>query len=379
MFIPDWVEAGSLLEGPDNHGSWEEIVSTAGGSRSLSVEEVASAIRAWRADPAILTRITGRANEIKTEVFGHGVKVFIPLYLSNSCLNDCLYCAYRSGNLSMPRRTLTQDEFRRELARVLGMGYRVIELVTSESHQLKTPGTLARYVSVAREMLDSAPRADEPGEIILMSWALSEDEFRSVRDAGLDAFYLWQETYDPSAYAMLHPEGTPKADFAWRVGVFERAIRLGIKRVGMGVLFGLSDWARDVLSLVAHGQRIQREFGLSVDAVGIPRFKPASGSLVKEAPVQVSDDELRLAVALYRLAFPRSHVFLNTREKLPLLLDLLGCGGSEMNMACAVYPGGYTERTVDKQFEHYSYPAEKTLPLLSGKGYKPTHFRISAD
>jgi 2-iminoacetate synthase len=195
-----------------------------------------------------------------------------------------------------------------------------------------------------------------------------------VRDAGLDAFYIWQETYDPDVYSGLHPGTSPKSDFEWRTGVFDRAIKSGIKKVGLGVLFGLADWKYDLLSLISHGKYLQEEYGVTPDAIGIPRFRSAAGAVLKEAPNAMSDDDLKLAVALYRLAFPHSHVFLNTREKMTLLMELIGCGGSEMNIACAVYPGGYSEPKGDRQFDFYSYPTDKTVARLRDSGYEVSHF-----
>ena len=207
-----------------------------------------------------------------------------------------------------------------------------------------------------------------------MSWALSDEEFKALADSPPDCFYIWQETYNKELYGKYHPAGHPKADFQNRIDVFDRAIKSGIRRVGLGVLFGLAPWERDVLSLIAHGQYLQNEYGITIDAVGIPRFKPAEGARITEAPFPVSDSEIKLAAAIYRLAFPNSHVFLNTREKLNLIFELLDSGGSEMNIACAVYPGGYGVPRRERQFSHYSYPTEKTIEELKKRGYFITHF-----
>jgi 2-iminoacetate synthase len=276
----------------------------------------------------------------------------------------------------MPRRTLTDDELRVEIGCVTDMGYRVVELVTSESPGLIGKGTMARYVALAREKLHSALPAEQPPEVILMSWALDSGDFLSVKNAGLDSFYLWQETYDEEIYRKAHAGAFPKADFNWRIGVFDRAITAGIRRVGIGVLSGLGPWEFDTLALISHGFYLQETYGVTIDAVGIPRFKPAEGAPMREPPNPVTDDQLRMAVALYRLAFPKSHVFLNTREKLNLILELLDGGGSEMNIACAIYPGGYTEPRPDRQFAHYSYPTGKTIKLLAERGHRVTHFHM---
>jgi len=375
MFRVPKEKIGRLVTDAGDIGGWRSALECVAPDLPLNLETAALLMRAAMSDEAAFVAIIESAGRMRDTVWGRSVKLFVPVYISNACVNECLYCAYRAPNLAMSRRSLDPDEFRREIVEVTSMGYRVIELVTSESPALKENGALARYLSTARDVVECAAGVGkQEAEIILMSWALSEEEFESVRRGGLEAFYLWQETYDEVRFRDLHPQGTPKARFEDRIEVFDRAIGSGIRKVGMGVLFGLSDWRYDVLALISHGRYLEETYGVSPDAIGVPRFKHAEGAPMQVAPCAVSDDELRVAVAIYRLAFPRSHVFLNTREKLPLMLKLLDGGGSEMNIACAVYPGGYTHPSRERQFDHYSYPTEKTLALLAGKGYRPTHY-----
>jgi len=366
-----------LLNSPPNDRKAADILDSASASSPVRLEDAAVLMLSGCVSAEIHNKIIKRAGNLAREVFGKKVKLFVPLYLSNICVNNCLYCGYRAENMSMPRRTLAPDEFKRELEEVTGLGYRVIELVTSESPELKREGVLEEYVRIAREVLDQAG-PDESGnspELILMSWLLDTDRFKSLKDAGLDAFYLWQETYDREQFEKFHPSGNPKSDYNRRIEVFDNAIRAGIDKVGLGVLFGLGDWKRDVLSLIGHGRHIEKTYGINPEVIGIPRFKHAEGAPMIDAPFPVSDNELKLAVALYRLAFPTSHVFLNTREKLGLILDLLDSGGSEMNISCAVYPGGYTEPSDGRQFEFYNLPMGKTVEMLGKRGYEATHFR----
>jgi 2-iminoacetate synthase len=271
------------------------------------VENAVALMLAAREHPEAMDALLARAGRVKDEVFGRSVKLFVPIYLSNDCVNDCVYCAYRSGHLAMPRRTLSGEALSREIEKVIGMGYRVLELVTSESPELKAGGKLAEAVSVTRHLVDSADQASEKSEVILMSWVLSDEEFAQVKSAGCDAFYLWQETYDRELFKGLHPVWTPKADFDRRTSVFDRAIRAGIRKVGLGVLFGLGPWEFDVAALIAHGKYLEQSYGVKIDAIGIPRFKPASGAPLTEAPYPVSDGELKIAVALYR-QIGRAHV-----------------------------------------------------------------------
>ncbi|MFH1675909.1 MAG: radical SAM protein [bacterium] len=369
----------SKLKIPDLYGNadkrlWQAVLDVATPDEPLDIENAAILIKAGSEIPEAHQKIIEKADSVKRQIFSSAVKLFVPVYISNSCVNDCAYCAYGVGNDRMPRRTLTLDELRREVEIVAGMGYRVIELVTGESPDLKIKGSLVEYVRVVKDVLNSLSKTSGEGETILMSWALSDEEFMALSDSPPDCFYIWQETYDEELFGKYHPAGYPKADFSGRIGVFDRAIKAGIKRVGLGVLFGLAPWEFDVLSLIAHGKYLRREYGITIDAVGIPRFKPAEGARITEAPYPVSDNEIKLAAAIYRLAFPNSHVFLNTREKLNLIFELLNSGGSEMNIACAIYPGGYGSPRRERQFSYYSYPTEKTVDELKDRGYIVTHY-----
>jgi len=357
-------------------GTVESVLGQVIPDNPASVGQISSLISLCLEDPCSIRQVVEHAARLKETVFGSGVKLFVPVYISNHCINDCHYCGYRRSNAVMNRRTLSVDEFRQEIIKVTGMGYRVIEIVTSESPALTRGNVLADYVSVTKEVLDKVPKSGDTPEIILMSWALSEREFRDVRDAGLDSFYLWQETYNKDLYSMYHPGDTPKSDFEWRLGVFDRATRAGISRLGLGVLLGLDDWKSEVISLIEHGRYIERTYGISPDAIGVPRFKHAEGACLDNPPSEVTDEELKLIVALYRLAFPRTHLFLNTREKFPLIMELLKGGGSEMNIACAVFPGGYSSPRKDRQFDFYNYPTEITLERLKDEGYSTTHFHL---
>ncbi len=368
-----------LLDNPDRSIVAGEILEPLSPDNPADLDTCAALIPLAKADPGFFNAIIQKADEIKRRVFGNTVKIFIPVYFSNACVNRCRYCGFSAANTSMPRKTLTEDEFRTEIETVYGMGYRVIELVTSESPSLKKKGKLSRYVKIAKEILDSNKIHDVKSQLILMSWNLSGDEFKTVRDAGLDAFYLWQETYDRELFSELHPKGTRKSDFQSRLEVFDRAIQAGIKNIGMGILFGIAPWEFDLLALVDHGKYLECTYGVTPDALGLPRFKHAGGAAITQAPYPVSDQHLRLAVAIYRLAFPKSHVFLNTREKLPLLMKLLEGGGSETNIACSVYPGGYSDPCPDGQFDVYNYPTDKTLKRLIDAGHQPTHFVAHAN
>jgi 2-iminoacetate synthase len=201
---------------------------------------------------------------------------------------------------------------------------------------------------------------------------MDENEYRTFRESGLNEVYSWMETYDRNVYARVHPPRTHKADYDYRMQVFDRALKAGIKRYGMGVLFGLGSWEFDVLSLLDHALYLSSSYGIPPYAFGIPRLKKAPGIAEQKPWLRISNRQYRLAVAIYRLAFPATHTYMNTRENLSLLLQLLRGGGSEINAEATTRPGGYTENWIHDgdQFFHYSYNSQEVTKILEANGMK---------
>ena len=338
----------------------------------MGLEDAALLIRTIET-PELFHRVIAAADALRRRGFGNSVKVYVPLYISNYCANNCSYCGFRRNNQRLVRRLLDVSEFVREIEQLLAIGHRNIEVVLGYDRRVTTGETLSRFIEPLRLRLDALGG----GTIILMTEPMDVRDYAELKTAGVTEVYSWQETYHEETYAEIHPKGTHKADFDWRTQVFDRVIEGGIRRIGMGFLLGLYQWDYEELSLTAHALWIRDTYGIEPYAFGTPRFQPANEVPLKKSPWPASDNMYRLSVAIRRLLFPYTHTYMNTRESFGFLLDLLASGGTEINTEASTVPGGYTTKVADNaQFFHYSFDSATTFGELRQAGYLPTFGEI---
>jgi len=345
----------------------ERIICKASENKDLRLDEIDSLLKVWD-DEKLFCQIIDGANKIKMRVFGNRVKIYVPVYITNLCVNNCAYCGFRKDNKTLKRRTLSLREWEREIEHVLDIGHRNIEVVLAYNPNFSS-NKLADYITVVSEKLGKYGE----GSVILMSEPMEVKDYKILKAAGLNEVYCWQETYNKKRYSVVHPEGTHKSDYDYRITTFDRVLQAGIKRYGMGVLFGLYNWEYDVLALIRHALWLKREYGIAPYAYGIPRFKKAHGASIQRPIYRVNNKMYRLAVAVYRIVFPFTHTYMNTRENLNLILSLLEGGGSEVNAEASTMPGGYTANRLHngEQFFHYSYDSRKVAMLFKKHGLEP--------
>jgi 2-iminoacetate synthase len=331
----------------------------------LEAEEAASLLALGR-NPNARAELHQAARELRARVAGNWVEFIIPEYLTSFCQNDCLYCGYRKTNPLAERVRLTLGDYERELDLILSWGHRQIELVLADDAEFGAE-QLRPFVALTRDKL----QALGGGLVALNAPPYGEADYRRLREAGLDWVALWQETYDQAHFDRWHFMGSPKRHFEFRLDVWDRAIAAGFDRVALGVLFGLYDWRFDVLALVEHGNYLRRTYGLEPYALGIPRLKPARGVLASQKPSRfaVSDDDYRLAVSVYHLAFPRTRLFFNTREPYEFNLALVA-GGDLFTVDCETLPGAYLRGRLPGQFATHAYPPRgEVVAALEQRGF----------
>jgi 2-iminoacetate synthase len=357
------IEALAALSEPAR--SVELIAQVAETMGGLETEDAASLL-AWGRDPESRAEIQAAASRLRERVAGNTLEFIIPEYLTSFCQNDCLYCGYRKSNPLAERIRLSLDEYERELDLILSWGHRQIELVLAEDAEFG-PERLTAYVELTRSKLDALGG----GLVALNAPPYEEDDYRRLRAAGLDWVALWQETYDRAHFDRWHYPGSPKRHYEFRLDVWDRAIAAGFARVALGVLFGLYDWRYDVLAVVEHGNYLRRAYGLEPHALGIPRLKPARGVLASQKPSRfsVSDEDYALAVSVYHLAFPRTRLFFNTRERYEFNLSMVA-GGDLFTVDCETLPGAYLRGRLPGQFAtHYYPPRREVLATFEGRGF----------
>jgi len=334
-----------------------EIICDANKGKGLEVEDIASLFAAARRDQATRAEIQAAASRIRMQWTRQTVEFIIPVYLTSFCQNECLYCGYRQSNAIAERVRLSHEDFDKQLDLILSWGHRQIELVLSDDPEFG-PETVARYVAATRRKLDAL----DGGMVALCSPVYKQEDYVRLRDAGLDWVVEWQETYHRPHFDRWHYGSSPKRAFEARLDLWDRVIAAGITRIGMGALLGLYDFRHDALAVIEHGNYLRRTYGIEPHALGIPRLKPARGVLASQKPnrFSVSDDDFRLVVSAYHMAFPTSRLFFNTRESYELNLSLVSAGDL-FTVDCETLPGAYLRRHLPGQFSTHDYPPRREV------------------
>lgn len=274
-----------------------------------------------------LAELTESAGKVKQSIYGKRIVLFAPLYLSNHCVNNCLYCGFRKGNLKTPRKRLSHEEVLDEARALSAQGHKRILLVCGEEQRREG---LSRLCDIIRAIYKTC----DIRRINVNIAPLAEGEFEILKDAGIGTYQMFQETYHRASYNYYHPAG-PKADYHWRISSFDRAMRAGINDVGLGVLFGLYDYRYEVLALLQHAAYLEANFGAGPHTVSVPRIQPAEGAAVQEYPWRLSDKEFKKVIAVLRLALPYTGIILTTRESVELRNELLHIGVSQISAGTA--------------------------------------------
>ena len=331
--------------------------------QALTLKEVAVLIGLH--DSEIWEEVFDAANRVKEKVYGKRVVLFAPLYLSNECMNDCLYCGFRTGNKEAKRKSLTVDEAVQEADFLSKKGYRRLLLVASEHTKLTG-------VDYFEKIADAVYRNTDIRILHANTAPMSVQDFKRLKASGIGVYQCFQETYHIPSYRYLHPTGT-KADYASRLSVMDRAVEAGFEDVGMGVLLGLYDWRWEVGALIAHSRRLMGKYGFGPHTLSVPRLQPAEGSEVDFDTYRVSDEDLKKIVAIYRLALPYVGVVVSTRESADMRDKLLSVGASQISAGSKTSPWGYMEHGDTEQFEiGDSRSLEEVMVKLSDMGMIPS-------
>lgn len=290
-------------------------------------------------------RIFDLARRLKQRIYGNRIVMFAPLYLSNYCVNGCLYCPYHAKNRTIPRRKLTQEEIRREVIAMQDMGHKRLALETGE-HPTQSP---IEYVLESIDTIYSIHHRNGAIRRVNVNIAATTVEnYRLLREAGIGTYILFEETYDRSAYERLHPTG-PKSDWAYHTEAMDRAMEGGIDDVGIGALFGLSNYRYDFVGLLMHAEHLEARFGVGPHTISVPRIRPADDIDPADFPDAVTDAVFRRLVAVLRLAVPYTGMIVSTRESQRSRELVLDVGVSQLSGGSRTSVGGYAEGVEDAE------------------------------
>lgn len=344
----------------------EKILTRALNLKLLSFEEIALLLSIENEQELEMLRDT--ALKVKKRVFGDRIVLFAPLYLSNECLNKCLYCGFQNGNLYEKRKTLTKDEAIREAKFLEKRGFKRALLVLAEN---KIKCNIDYIKTIVRGIYSNTGI-----KILHINSAPMEiEELKELKKEGLGVFQVFQETYHRETYKKLHIKGK-KADFEYRLTCMDRAIKAGFNDVGIGCLLGLYDYKFDVLATIAHSRYLKENFGTYPHTISVPRFRYAKGAKIESAPCPVDDFIFKKIVAVYRLAVPTAGIVISTREPANLRDEILFYGASQISAESKTSPGGYTNLIEEERSSQFSLNDRRTLEeivlMILKNGFLPS-------
>ena len=317
-------------------------------------------------------RILSLAKEIKQKFYGNRIVMFAPLYLSNYCVNGCVYCPYHLKNTVIPRKKLTQDEIRAEVIALQDMGHKRLALETGE-HPVMNP--IEYVLESIRTIYSIKHKNGAIRRVNVNIAATTVENYRKLKDAGIGTYILFQETYNKKNYEALHPIG-PKHDYAWHTEAMDRAMDGGIDDVGCGVLYGLSTYRYDFVGQLMHAEHLEAAKGVGPHTISVPRIRPADDIDTKDFPDAISDDMFEKLVAVLRIAVPYTGIIISTRESRKARERVLAVGVSQISGGSRTSVGGYTteERNDDTaQFDvSDTRSLDEVINWLLSLGYIPS-------
>lgn len=308
--------------------------------QGLDLEEVAILLNIT--DDELLEMLFENALKIKEQIYGKRLVLFAPLYISNYCSNNCLYCGFRVDNNEIHRITLTIDEIKEETRSILEQGHKRVLMLMGENHKNCTFDYFVEAIYAVYSVKDS--KGNSIRRINLEIAPLTDDEFKRLSQIPIGTYTVFQETYHRETYAKVHPSGK-KADYYWRLLCMDRALSNGLHDVGIGALFGLYDYRFEVLALISHSNHLDRTYGVGPHTISIPRIKPAKNApLSLNVPYAVNDKDFKKLIAVLRCAVPYTGMILSTREPAELRDELFKLGISQISAGSRTNPGGYKQR-----------------------------------
>ena len=355
----------------DDRALIEEILAKAELGNGLTHREAAVLIEVE--DKELEERMYAIARRLKEKIYGNRIVMFAPLYLSNYCVNGCVYCPYHAKNRTIPRRKLTQEEIRREVIALQDMGHKRLALETGE-HPTQSP---IEYVLESIDTIYSIHHKNGAIRRVNVNIAATTVEnYTRLKDAGIGTYILFEETYDRDAYEKLHPTG-PKSDWAYHTEAMDRAMLGGIDDVGVGALFGLSNYRYDVVGILMHAEHLEARFGVGPHTISVPRIRPADDIDPKDFPNAVTDEVFRRIVAVLRLAVPYTGMIVSTRESQRSRELVLDVGVSQLSGGSKTSVGGYAEGIEDaEESAQFDISDNRTLDQIVGwlleLGYIPS-------
>ena len=323
-------------------------------------------------DKEILEKIYVLAEEIKLAYYGNRIVIFAPLYLSNYCVNGCVYCPYHMKNKKIPRKKLTQEEVKQEVIALQDMGHKRLAIEAGED-PVNNP---IEYILECIKTIYSINHKNGAIRRVNVNIAATTvEEYRMLKEAGIGTYILFQETYHKESYLELHPTG-PKHDYNYHTEAMDRAMEGGIDDVGLGVLFGLELYKYEFAGLLMHAEHLEAVHGVGPHTISVPRIKHADDIDPSAFDNGIDDETFAKICALIRIAVPYTGMIISTRESQAVREKVIRLGVSQISGASRTSVGGYTEEERPTDTEQFDVSDQRSLDevirWLMEMGYIPS-------
>ena len=308
-------------------------------------------------DPALNEKMFALAEEIKKAFYGNRIVLFAPLYLSNYCINGCVYCPYHSINKNIPRKKLSQEEVEKQVIALQDMGHKRLALEAGED-PFHNP--IEYILDCIKTIYSIKHKNGAIRRVNVNIAATTVENYRKLKEAGIGTYILFQETYHKESYLKLHPFG-PKHDYNYHTEAMDRAMEGGIDDVGLGVLFGLELYRYEFAGLLMHAEHLEAVHGVGPHTISVPRIKRADDIDPSVFDNGISDDIFAKLIALIRISVPYTGMIISTRESQAVRARALHLGISQISGASRTSVGGYDEPERPHDTEQFDVSDQRSL------------------
>ncbi|MBQ3642429.1 [bacterium] len=332
-----------------------EIIEKAKKKKGLSHREAAVLLMCQ--DKEKNNEIFNLAKEIKQDYYGNRIVLFAPLYLSNYCVNGCIYCPYHAKNKHIPRKKMTQEEIKNEVIALQDMGHKRLAIESGED-PVNNP---IEYILESIDTIYSIKHKNGAIRRVNVNIAATTVEnYKKLHEAKIGTYILFQETYNKKSYEELHPTG-PKHNYAYHTEAMDRAMQGGIDDVGLGVLFGLNNYLYELIGILMHAEHLEAVYGVGPHTISVPRIRKADDINPDSFSNAISDEIFQKIVAIIRIAVPYTGMIVSTRESKECRAKVLDLGISQISGGSKTSVGGYYKPEVDEDSSQFEVSDNRTL------------------
>lgn len=361
-----WVDSNR-----NNHALIDEILQKARQMKGITHREASLLLECDNSET--VEEIFSIAKSIKEKIYGNRIVMFAPLYLSNYCVNGCVYCPYHAKNKRIPRKKLTQEEIIAEITALQDMGHKRLALEAGEDPR---NNPIEYILESIKTIYSIRHRNGAIRRVNVNIAATTVDNYRKLKDAGIGTYILFQETYHKQNYEKLHPTG-PKHDYSYHTEAMDRAMQAGIDDVGIGVLFGLNNYRYDFAGLLMHAEHLEAAYGVGPHTISVPRLCMADDIDTADFENCLPNNIFHKIVAVIRIAVPYAGMIISTRESRENREKALELGVSQISGGSKTSVGGYaTQEDNNEDSSQFNVSDRRTLDEIVGwllnLGYVPS-------